>query len=133
VCLLEHADRMNDSTYTLRELLSRGVTGVMVPFMWDPEVARQCVAAGEGATVTVDLCGKSSPKAGGPLTVSAKVLYAGHKKFAITGPLKTGMVMDLGPTAVLDLGGIIVSVVSVQWSAIDRDCFDQFGFDPAEF
>jgi len=133
VCLLEHADRMNDSTYALRELLDRGVTGVMAPFMWDPEVARQCVAAGEGATVTVDLCGKSSTKAGGPLTVTAKVLYAGHKKFPISGPLKTGMLMDLGPTAVLDLGGIVVSVVSVQWSAIDRDCFDQFGFDPADF
>jgi len=133
VCLLEHADRMNDSTYTLRALLDRGITGVMAPFLWDPEVAAQCVAAGAGAELELDLCGKSSAKAGGPLRVKARVLQAGRKRFAITGPLKTGMQIDLGPTAVLDLGGIIASVISVQWSAIDRDPFDQFGFDPMDF
>lgn len=133
VCLLEHADRLNDSTWVLRELIRRGVSGVMAPFMFDPESAERCIAAGQGATVDLDLCGKSSDKAGGPISVSATVLWAGRKRFAITGPLKTGTTMDLGATAVIDLGGIVVSIVSVQWSAIDLDCFHQFGFDPADF
>ena len=133
VVLLEHADRLNDSTYTLRELLARGAAPAMVPYMFDPEAARACIAAGEGATVTVTLGGKSSPQAGEPVMVTGKVLYAGHKRYRITGPLRTGMEADLGPTAVIDAGGIVISVVSVQWSAIDRDCFDQFGFDPGDF
>lgn len=133
VCLLEHADRLNDSTWVLRELIRRGVTGVMAPFMFDPESAERCIAAGSGATVALELCGKSSDKAGGPIPVSAKVLWAGPKRFTITGPLKTGTLMDLGATAVIDLGGIVVSIVSVQWSAIDLDCFHQLGFDPADF
>jgi microcystin degradation protein MlrC len=61
------------------------------------------------------------------------VLWAGIKAFPITGPLKTGSLMDLGPTALLDAGGILISVVSVQWSAIDLDCFHQFGLKPKDF
>src|SRR5690606_33530920 len=37
VVLLEHADRMNDSTHLLRALLCRDVGKVMVPFLLDPE------------------------------------------------------------------------------------------------
>ncbi|HKK29348.1 MAG TPA: M81 family metallopeptidase, partial [Alphaproteobacteria bacterium] len=135
VCLLEHADRLNDSTYTLRELLARqSGAKVFAPFMFDPESAQACVAAGAGAEVRLDLCGKTSPKAGGPLSVTAKVLWAGEKTITVTGPLYTGATFKLGPSALLDLGhGITVSLISVQWSAIDRDPFDQFGLKPEDF
>lgn len=133
IVLLEHADRLNDSTYGLRELLARGARPAMVPYLFDPEVARQCIAAGAGARVTVRLGGKTSPQAGGPVELTGTVVWAGHKRYRITGPLRTGMEADLGETAIIDADGIVVSVVSVQWSAIDRDCFDQFGLDPANF
>lgn len=133
IVLLEHADRLNDSTYTLRELLARGAAPAMVPYLFDPEAARRCIAAGEGARVTLPIGGKTSPQAGGPVEVTGKVLWAGRKRYRITGPLRTGMEADLGDTAVIDAGGVVISLVSVQWSAIDRDCFDQFGFDPADF
>src|SRR5690606_1407599 len=105
----------------------------MVPYMWDPAAAEACIAAGEGSTVTLSLGGKSSPKAGDPLEVTGKVVYAGHKTYRITGPLRTGMLNDLGPTALIDLGGILVSIISVQYSAIDRDPFDQFGLRIEDF
>ena len=135
VCLLEHADRLNDSTYTLRELLARSTGAkVMAPFMFDPESAAACVAAGTGATVKLQLCGKSSPQAGGSLEVTTKVIWAGEKTITVTGPLYTGGKFKLGATAVLDLGGgVMVSLISIQWSAIDRDPFDQFGLVPEDF
>lgn len=135
VCILEHADRLNDSTYTLRELLARGSGAkVFVPFMFDPESATACVEAGAGAEVSLQLCGKSSPQAGGPLDVTARVVWAGDKTIRVTGPLYTGAEFKLGTSAVLDLGGgIMVSLISVQWSAIDRDPFDQFGLKPEDF
>ncbi|MSO77246.1 MAG: M81 family peptidase [Alphaproteobacteria bacterium] len=133
ILLLEHADRLNDSTYVLRALIERGAKRVYAPFMFDPEVAAAAIRAGEGATITVDFAGKTSPQAGGPVRLTARVLYAGRKVFNITGPLKTGSQIDLGETALLDAGGILISVVSVQWSAIDRDCFDQFGLRPEDF
>jgi microcystin degradation protein MlrC len=135
VCLLEHADRLNDSTYTLRELMERDAgVRVMVPFMFDPDSARACIAAGQGAEIDLQLCGKSSPQAGEPLAVRAKTLWAGEKTITVTGPLYTGGRFNLGPAAVLDLGGgIIVSLISIQWSAIDRDPFDAFGLKPEDF
>jgi len=136
VCVLEHADRLNDSTYTLRELLARDLGGakVFAPFMFDPDSAAVCVAAGAGATVDLSLCGKSSPHAGGPLNVTAKVAWAGEKTITVTGPLYTGATFKLGNSAVLDLGGgVTVSLISVQWSAIDRDPFDPFGLAPQDF
>jgi microcystin degradation protein MlrC len=135
VCILEHADRLNDSTYTLRELLARGSGAkVFAPFMFDPESAAACVEAGAGAEVRLRLCGKTSPQAGGPLDVTAKVVWAGDKTIKVTGPLYTGAEFKLGNSAVLDLGGgVMVSLISVQWSAIDRDPFDQFGLTPEDF
>jgi microcystin degradation protein MlrC len=131
--LLEHADRLNDSTYTLRELLRRGTAGVYAPFMWDSESAAACVAAGAGAQLDLALCGKSSPRAGGPIRTRAEVVWAGRKRFAITGPLYTGVTIDTGPSALVRIGGVLVSLISVQWSAIDLDCFGQFDLDPADF
>lgn len=133
VCILEHADRLNDSTYVLRELIERGVKNAYAPFMFDPALAVAAVEAGAGATLTRPMFGHSSPEAGGPIEASAKVLQAGPLKFPITGPLKTGMEIDLGDTALLEIGGVLVSVISVQWSAIDMDCFVQFGLKPDDF
>lgn len=135
VCILEHADRLNDSTYTLRELLARqSAVKVFAPFMFDPESAAACVEAGAGAEVRLQLCGKTSAQAGGPLDVTAKVVWAGDKTIKVTGPLYTGAEFKLGNSAVLDLGGgVMVSLISVQWSAIDRDPFDQFGLVPEDF
>lgn len=135
ICILEHADRLNDSTYTLRELLARGSGArVFAPFMFDPESAAACVAAGTGAEVQLQLCGKTSPQAGEPMDVTAKVVWAGDKTITVTGPLYTGAQFKLGNSAVLDLGGgVMVSLISVQWSAIDRDPFDQFGLKPEDF
>lgn len=133
VCLLEHADRLNDSTYVLREMLSRGINKAYAPFMFDPLSAQRCVQAGANATLMLELCGKSSTQAGGPLQVRAQVLWAGRKHFAITGPLYTGAVIDLGPCALIRVDHILISLISIQWSAIDLDCFVQFDLDPRNF
>lgn len=133
VCILEHADRLNDSTYVLQSLVQQGIKRAYAPFMFDPDVAAAAVQAGEGATISMPLFGKSSPKSGGPLHLDAKVLQARPLKFPITGPLKTGMVIDVGNAALLDISGVLVSVISVQWSAIDFDCFTQLDLDPSDF
>jgi len=133
VCLLEQADRLNDSTYTLHALRRRGVREVYAPFMFDPEFALACCDAGAGAVVELPLAGKSSPEAGGPIAVKAEVLWADTKRYKITGPLYTDSYIDLGATALIRFDGIMVSVISIQWSAIDLDCFSIFDLDAASF
>ncbi|MFT4193222.1 M81 family metallopeptidase [Ottowia sp.] len=131
--LLEHADRMNDSTYLLAALLARGVQRVAVPYLWDSVAARQAFEAGAGQSVRLRLGGHSSAKAGPTLDVTARVLWAGHKQYRVSGAYMRGMPVDLGMSAVLDIEGIFVSVVSAFAFAVDGDAFTQFGLRPEDF
>jgi microcystin degradation protein MlrC len=132
VVLLEHADRMNDSTWALRRLITdNDGLAVHCPYLWDPETATAAVAAGAGASLTVALAGKSSERAGGPIEAEAEVLWAGDKVFTGSGPMRKGRRIDLGPSALLRFGGVTVSVISVCTSAIDLDALEQFGIDIA--
>lgn len=133
VVLLEHADRANDSTYALRALLERDAQRVAVPFLWDPQAAAEAAAAGVGATVTVMAGGKSSPRAGGPVQLTGKVLFAGEKEFRVSGPYSHGKLVQLGTTALLQVGGVTVSLVSQPAFGVDEDPFIQFGLDARDF
>lgn len=135
VVLLEHADRANDSTHGLRALLAkRARVRIAVPYLWDPVAASTALAAGEGATIRVALGGHSAPKAGGPVTVDARVVAVRPDfRYRGTGPMRVGAEIRLGDTALLDVDGISISVTSLAHSAIDFDPFRQFGLDPADF
>ena len=131
--LLEHADRMNDSTYLLAELLRRRVPRAAVPFLWDAAAARQACAAGCGNIVALQLGGHSSDKAGPVLDVRARVLWAGTLRYRVSGAYMHGMPVDLGMTALLDVEGVLVSVVSAFAFAVDGDAFTLFGLRPEDF
>ena len=132
VVLLEHADRFNDSTWALRQLIE-AADGLAVhcPYLWDAETAEAAIRAGAGARLTVRLAGRSSDRAGGPIEAEAEVLWAGHKVFTGTGPMRKGRRIDLGPAALLRFGSVTVSVISICTSAIDLDALEQFGIDVA--
>lgn len=127
VVLLEHADRMNDSTYVLREVLRQGLPRTVVPYVWDPKAAAAAVAAGQGAKVKLAVGGHSSDRAGGPVQVEGKVIHARRVTYRATGPYFTGRLVDLGETAVIDTGSAVVSITSVASTAVDDDCLMQFG------
>lgn len=131
--LLEHADRINDSTYVLAELISRGVKRAAVPLLWDPTAARQAAQAGAGATLNLTVGAHSSEKAGPRLSVEAKVIWAGEKVFHNTGTYMTGLAVDLGVTALLDINGIQVSVCENSHSAVNGDPFYIFDQKPEDF
>ena len=133
VVLLEHADRCNDSTYVLRELLRRGVTGAAIPYIWDAEAAATAARAGVGATVTLEVGGRSSDRAGGPVELTGIVRFAGLKQYRTTGAYMHGRLVELGMTIVLDVGGLVVSVVSRPTLTVDEDPFVQFGMKPQDF
>lgn len=133
VVLLEHADRLNDSTYGLRELLRQGVRRAAVPYLVDPLAAWRACQAGTGADVRLEVGGRSSGRAGGPVPIEGRVLWAGEKSYIGTGPMRRGRRIDLGYTAVIDTGGLVLSLITRPTAAIDRDPFDQLGLDPMDF
>jgi microcystin degradation protein MlrC len=61
------------------------------------------------------------------------VRTAGHKTYRTTGPMGHGNLVDLGPTAVIEAGDITIWVTSAQRTAIDEDCFVQFGMKASDF
>lgn len=133
IVLLEHADRMNDSTHLLRALLDRDVGRVNVPFLLDPETAAQAHAAGAGAEITVALAGRTAPETGGPVEATARVIWSGPKSFTVSGRYQRGSFVDLGLTALLQIGRIRVSVVSHFAFAVDGDPFLIFGERPEDY
>ncbi len=133
VVLLEHADRCNDSTYLLRELLHRGVKNAAIPYIWDPVAAAAAAQAGVGGEVTLDIGGHSSDRAGGPVRLTATVRWVGEKEYRTTGAYMHGRLVQLGMTAVLDVNGLTVSVVSRATLTVDEDPFVQFGMRAQDF
>ncbi|MET4328685.1 microcystin degradation protein MlrC [Bradyrhizobium sp. i1.15.2] len=133
VILLEHADRMHDSTYILREVLSQRLPRTAVPYLWDPQAVAEAVSAGVGAAVNLKVGGRSSGRAGGAVLVEGKVVHVGHVSYRATGPYFTGRTVALGDTAVIDTGTAIVSLTSLPSTAVDDDCLTQFGRTLDEF
>jgi microcystin degradation protein MlrC len=131
--LLEHADRVNDSTYVLAAMLERGMRNAAMPFLWDSAAAQAAAQAGAGHDVELELGAHSSDKAGPRLHVKAKVLWAGPKKFCNTGTYMHGLPIDLGLTALLDINGIMVSVTSTSHTAVNGDPFYIFDQKPEDF
>jgi microcystin degradation protein MlrC len=133
VVILEHADRMNDSTYVLRALLETPEVKAAVPYLWDPKAAEAALQAGAGAEVRLTIGGNSSAKAGGRLNLTDKVLWVGDKRFVMGGEMGRGRPVDLGPTAVIQVGRIVVWLISANLSAINLDPFEQFAMDHRDF
>lgn len=133
VVVLEHADRMNDSTHVLHALAARPQGRVAVPLLWDPQAAAAACAAGAGARLHLPLGGHSDPRAGGPVMLQAEVVQAGPTRYACTGAMRNGALVDLGQAALLRAGGIDVIVSEIPHSCIDTDPFTAFGLDPLAY
>ncbi|MCG8492647.1 MAG: M81 family metallopeptidase [Sneathiellales bacterium] len=134
VTLLEHADRFNDSTWLLHEALkAKGELKIFVPYLWDPEAVKKCSALSAGMNLSLDVGGWTSEKAGGPVSVEAEILWVGRKNYIGTGPMRRGRPIELGEVAMLKIQNVVVILTSLSVTAIDEDCFLQFGLSLEEF
>jgi len=130
---LEHADRMNDSSYLLDAVIKQDWKNVAIPYVWDPTSAKQACEAGVGSQIRVTLGAHSSDRAGPRSEFTATVLKAGQTRYRSQGPLWNGIEVDLGLAALLEVGGVHVSVISLSMSAIDEDPFRVFGQKPTDY
>jgi microcystin degradation protein MlrC len=118
-----------DTTGLLRELLAQRAEGAVLGLINDADSAAACHAAGEGATVPLTLGGRSD---GAPLDVEARVLKLTDGRFTCTGPMAAGNIADLGPTALIGIGGVAVIVTSRKMQAYDQALFRHVGIEPSE-
>jgi microcystin degradation protein MlrC len=99
-----------DGTEILAQLLEQGAHGAVVPIA-DAEVALAAARAGGGASLRVELGGKTDDLHGPPIPVEARVVRITDGRYRGGGTWKTGQSFSMGTTAVLDAGGVVLVVM----------------------
>ena len=139
VILLDHFDNAAsggtmDTTVVLAGILDAGLDNVAAFAIYDPDAVQQMVAAGEGAEITLSLGGKiAMPTVAAPsppLEVAGRIARLSDGQYRNKGPMSQGVLMDMGPTAVLDTGSVEIVVISRHQEPNDLACLESLGIDP---
>jgi microcystin degradation protein MlrC len=106
-----------DGTALLHEILKQGVDSAFVP-LWDPEAARYAAGKGVGATVTLEVGGKSDPVYGPPARITGVVRTITDGIFLNRegGGYHAGVMDDMGLSVRIDMGGITIVLNSISTS-----------------
>lgn len=118
-----------DSTGQLRAFIEAGLEDACILYIVDPEAVRQAAAAGVGATLALDVGGKSHPWQGEPVRMTAKVMALSDGAFRYDGPRFAGLDGDMGPSAYIKQGGIHVVLVTMRSQPTDTAFARSLGLD----
>jgi microcystin degradation protein MlrC len=141
IVLLDHYDNCAsggtmDTTAVLAAILAAGLDNVAVFAIHDPDCVRQAIAAGIGAEVSLEVGGKLSmpaiPGESRPLAVSGRVKTISHGRFRNKGPMGRGVLVDMGPSVVLDTGKVEIALISRHVEPSDLNCLLALGIDPLQ-
>ena len=121
-----------DSAELLRLFIEWEARSAAIALIRDAESVIAASEAGVGATVELRLGGKTDELHGPPLEVAGLVRLLSDGRYVNEGPMMAGLAVDLGPTAVIDVEGIMVIVTSRAESPIDLNIFRRHGIDPTK-
>ena len=121
-----------DTTEILRELVAQNAKKTVVGVISDPQAALSAHEAGSGAKINISLGGKSGYPGSEPFVAEFKVLGLSNGCFSATGPMLAGADMDLGPMALLEVGGVRVVVGSKAVQTMDQSMFRHLDIEPSE-
>lgn len=139
ILLLDHADNTGsggtqDVMTVIEEVLRQGLDDVAVAAVWDPAAVTAMQKAGIGATITLDLGGKtdmpSIDRGGQPLRVTGKVKVLTDGEWIVRGPMYTGVKVSMGPSAVLLVDGLEIVITSRHHEPWDLGVFTSVGIQP---
>lgn len=120
-----------DATGLLKALVAANAQGAVLGFLCDAEAAVAAHAAGEGAKIKIALGGRSGPAGVTPLEATFAVTRLGNGRFQSDGAVSGGRKIDVGPMALLTVGGVGVAVTSKRLQAYDQAGFRHLGIEPA--
>ena len=139
VVLLDHSDNCAsggtmDTMTVLGAMLDAGFTNAAAFAIYDPAAMQTLAKVGVGATVTLPLGGKldmpSLGLKGQPRTVTGRVKLLTDGVYRNIGPMSAGDLNNMGPTAVLEVGGVQVVVISDHVEPHDLAAFTAVGIAP---
>ena len=120
-----------DTTEILRALVSHGAKNAVVGVISDPQAALVAHTAETGVKINISLGGKSGYPGSLPFVAEFTILGVSSGRFRATGPMLAGAEIDLGPTALLEVGGVRVVVGSKPVQTMDQSMFSHLDIDPS--
>ena len=121
-----------DTTGVLAMLVRERAEGAVVGYLCDAQAAAVAHKAGEGAEIALGLGGRSGPEGVVPFEGTYRVARLGSGKMRTTGAVSGGRDIDLGPMALLQIGGVGIAVTSKRMQALDQAPFRHLGVEPAK-
>ena len=140
VVLLDHADNCGsggtqDVMGVIAAVLDAGLPNTAMAAVWDPDAAEAMHRVGKGATLTLDLGGRTAmPSLGlapAPLRLTGQVVALSEGRWRVEGPMYTGVEVDMGRSALFRVGTMDIVVVSRHHEPWDVGVFHALGVDPA--
>ena len=122
----------SDTVGLLGEMIRQGAEDAVLGLLHDPATAAAAHAAGVGAALRIGLGAGSGFAGERPLEAEYQVERLGDGRFTATGPFYAGAQMNLGPMALLRLGGVRIAVGSRKVQAADQEIFRHLGVESAE-
>ncbi|MCF8211477.1 MAG: MlrC C-terminal domain-containing protein, partial [Rhodoferax sp.] len=114
----------------LQALINAGAQDVLLGVFTDPALAREAHALGVGTAFTAQFNRDSADAVFAPaLSHPAQVLTVSDGNFVGRRGMVSGSRQAMGPSALLDLGGVRVAVISQRQQLIDPAQLDILGVD----
>ncbi len=122
----------SDTVGLLEELVRQRAAGAVLAILFDPEAAAAAHEVGEGAELAIGLGAKSGPEGHRPFHADFRVERLGDGRITGSGPFYRGARMQLGPMALLRLGGVRIVVASRKLQPADQEIFRHLGVEPVK-
>ena len=121
-----------NTTYLLRALKGARTQHVLFGVFNDAAVAAKAHELGEGAIFTASFNSQEHEEFSLPFDSEAKVVKLSDGRYVGRRGVLKNVSSDMGPSALLDLGGIQLVVISNRCQCMDPRQFEMFGVDIAQ-
>ena len=121
-----------NTTWLLQALKKAGVEGVVFGVFNDAALAAEAHRLGEGASFTAHFNTKETHEFSKPFSCEAKVMKLTDGKYVGRRGVLKGVSADMGPSALLDIGGIRIVVITIRCQCMDPQQLETFGIDIAK-
>lgn len=122
-----------DGTHLLRAMLEMNIDNSCFGYIYDKETVETAHEAGVGATVELVIGGKTDSLHGESVRVQAYIKSLTDGRFVQSSPMWSGLQVNLGKSARLQVGGVDVIVCSVKSQTLDEQIFLLHGIDITKY
>ena len=120
-----------NTTYLLRGLKMANAKGVIFGVFNDPALAAEAHKQGEGAIFNASFNSQEHHEFSLPFDCEAKVVKLSDGKYVGRRGVLKDVSCNMGPSALLDLGGIQIVVITLRCQCMDPMQLEMFGLDIA--